>query len=77
MWASRGAAKVNPCLAEPPVENDPASHPLGEGVSAGQNYLYVPAAASHIVGYRVAHNGSFAEVTTAPVAAGSGGIGAS
>ncbi len=60
------------------VENNPASHPLDEGVSAGQNYLYVLAnGLSQIVGYRVGADGSLTQVTTAPVAAGSGGIGAS
>ncbi len=60
------------------VENNPASHPLDEGVSAGQNYLYVLAnGLSQIVGYRVGAGGSLTQVTTAPVAAGSGGIGAS
>jgi hypothetical protein len=60
------------------VENDPASHPLDEGVSAGQDYLYVPAnGLSQIVGYRVGPDGSPTQVTTALVAAGSGGIGAS
>jgi 6-phosphogluconolactonase (cycloisomerase 2 family) len=60
------------------VENNPASHPLDEGVSAGQNYLYVLAKGlSQIVGYRVGLDGSLTQVTTAPVAAGSGGIGAS
>jgi 6-phosphogluconolactonase (cycloisomerase 2 family) len=60
------------------VENDPASHPLDEGVSAGQNYLYVLAnGLSQIVGYQVGHDGSLTQVTAVPVAAGSGGIGAS
>ena len=60
------------------VENNPASHPLDEGVSAGQNYLYVLAnGLSQIVGYRVGADGSLTQVTTAPVAAGSAGIGAS
>ena len=60
------------------VENNPASHPLDEAVSIGQNYLYVLAnGLSQIVGYRVGVDGSLTQVTTAPVAAGSGGIGAS
>ena len=60
------------------VENNPASHPLDEGVSASQSYLYVLAGGlSQIVGYRVGADGSLTQVTTAPVAAGSGGIGAS
>jgi len=60
------------------VENNPASHPLDEGVSAGQNYLYVLAnGLSQIVGYRVGAGGSLTQVTTVPVASGSGGIGAS
>ena len=49
-----------------------------EGVSAGQNYLYVLAGSlAQIVGYRVGADGSLTQVTTAPVAAGSAGIGAS
>ena len=60
------------------VENNPASHPLDEGVSAGQNYLYVLAnGLSQIVGYRVGHDGSLTQVTSVPAAAGSGGIAAS
>jgi 6-phosphogluconolactonase (cycloisomerase 2 family) len=60
------------------VENNPASHPLDEGVSAGQHYLYVLAGGlSQIVGYRVGHDGSLTQVTAVPVATGSGGIGAS
>jgi 6-phosphogluconolactonase len=59
------------------VENNSASHPLDEGVSAGQDYLYVLAdGLSQIVGYRVRDDGSLTQVSTAPVAAGSGGIGA-
>jgi 6-phosphogluconolactonase (cycloisomerase 2 family) len=59
------------------VENDPASHPLDEGVSASQNYLYVMVGGlDQIVGYQVGHDGSLTQVTTAPVAAGSAGIGA-
>jgi 6-phosphogluconolactonase len=57
------------------VENNPALHPLDEGVSAGQNYLYVLAnGLSQIVGYHVGADGSLTQVTAAPVAAGSGGI---
>jgi 6-phosphogluconolactonase len=60
------------------VENNPASHPLDESVSANQDYLYVLAnGLSEIVGYRVGTDGSLTQVTAAPVAAGSGGIGAS
>ena len=60
------------------VENDPASHPLDEGVSAGQDYLYVLAdGLSQVVGYRVGTDGSLTQVTSAPAAAGSAGIGAS
>ena len=60
------------------VENNAASHPLDEGVSANQNYLYIVAnGLSQIVGYRVGADGSLTQVTTAPVAAGSGGIAAS
>ncbi len=60
------------------VGNDSASKPLDEGVSAGQNYLYVLAAGlNKIVGYRVGPDGSLTQVTTVPVAAGSVGVGAS
>jgi 6-phosphogluconolactonase len=59
------------------VGNNPASHPLDEAVSAGQHYLYVLAdGLSQIVGYRIGGDGSLTQVTTAPAAAGSGGIGA-
>ena len=59
------------------VENNAASHPLDEAVSAGQNYLYILAnGLSQIVGYRVGADGSLTQVTTAAVAAGSGGIAA-
>ncbi|HEV2259895.1 MAG TPA: beta-propeller fold lactonase family protein [Streptosporangiaceae bacterium] len=59
------------------VENNPASHPLDEGVSADQNYLYVLAdGLSQIVGYRVGADGALTQVTTASVTAGSAGIGA-
>ncbi len=59
------------------VENNAASHPLDEAVSADQNYLYILAnGLSQIVGYRVGNNGSLTQVTTVPVAAGSGGLGA-
>jgi hypothetical protein len=59
------------------VENNPASRPLDESVRTGQNYLYVLAnGLSQIVGYQVGADGSLTQVTTAPVAAGSGGIGA-
>ena len=44
------------------VENNPASHPLDEGVSADQNYLYILAnGLSQIVGYRVGADGSLAQ----------------
>lgn len=60
------------------VENNTASHPLDEGVSVGQHYLYVLAnGVSQIVGYQVGGDGSLTQATTAPVAAGSGGIGVS
>jgi 6-phosphogluconolactonase len=60
------------------VEDDAASHPLDEAVSADQKYLYILAnGLSQIVGYRVGHDGSLTQVTTASVAAGSGGLGAS
>jgi len=59
------------------VENNAASHPLDEAVSAGQNYLYILAnGLSQVVGYRVGADGSLTQVTTAAVAAGSGGIAA-
>jgi hypothetical protein len=48
-----------------------------EPVSADQKYLYIVAnGLSQIVGYRVGRDGSLIQVTTAPVAAGSGGLGA-
>ena len=60
------------------VENDPTAKPLDEGVGGGQNYLYVLAGGlAQIVGYQVGAGGSLTQVTTAPVAAGSVGIGAS
>ncbi len=59
------------------VEDDSAAKPLDEGVSAGQDYLYVLAGGlNQIVGYRVGPGGSLTQVTTAAVAAGSAGIGA-
>ncbi len=59
------------------VENNAASHPLDEAVSANQNYLYILAnGLSQIVGYRVGADGSLTQLTTAAVAAGSGGIAA-
>jgi 6-phosphogluconolactonase len=59
------------------VEGNPVSHPLDEAVSSDQNYLYVLANGLwQIVGYRVGDDGSLTQVTTAPAAAGSGGIGA-
>lgn len=71
--APSGALSV---LGNTPVENNPASHPLDEGVSANQHYLYVLAnGLSQIVGYRVGGDGSLTQVTTVPVAASSGGIG--
>src|SRR5262249_14274868 len=55
-------------------ENNTAPHPLDEAGSTGQAYLYVLAdGLSQIVGYRVGHDGSLTQVTTA---AGSGGIAA-
>jgi len=60
------------------VENDSASHPLDMAASADQHDLYILAnGLSQIVGYRVGRDGSLTQVTTAPVTAGSGGIGAS
>jgi 6-phosphogluconolactonase len=60
------------------VENNAASHPLDEAVSANQHYLYILAnGLSEIVGYQVGADGSLTQVTTAPVTAGSGGIAAS
>ena len=60
------------------VENDSTAKPLDEGISAGQNYLYVLAGGlAQIVGYQIGADGSLTQVTTAPVAAGSAGIGAS
>lgn len=59
------------------VENDPTSKPLDEGVSADQHYLYVMAGGlGQIVGYQVGADGSLTQLTTAPVAAGSVGVGA-
>ncbi len=59
------------------VEGNAAAHPLDEAVSADQNYLYILAnGLSQIVGYRVGRDGSLTQVTTVPVAAGSGGLGA-
>ena len=73
LWAPRGKGHHMSTL----VENNPASHPLDEAVSSGQNYLYVLAnGLSQIVGYRVGHDGSLTQVTTAPADAGSGGIAA-
>jgi 6-phosphogluconolactonase len=58
------------------VGNSPTAKPLDEGVSASQNYLYVLSGGlTEIVGYRVGADGSLTQVTTAPVAAGSAGIG--
>ncbi len=58
------------------VEGNPASHPLDEGVSGNQHYLYVLAdGLHHIVGYQVGNDGSLTQVTTMPVTPGSGGIG--
>ena len=51
---------------------------LAAGVSTDQDYLYVLAnSLAQIVGYRVGADGSLSQVTTAPVAAGSGGVAAS
>jgi hypothetical protein len=51
------------------AENNTASHPLDEGVSADQHYLYVLAdGVSQIVGYQVGSDGSLTQVTTTPVA---------
>ena len=60
------------------VGSNPASHPLDEGVSVGQHYLYVLAdGLSRIVGYRVGRDGSLTQVATIPVGTGSAGIGTS
>jgi 6-phosphogluconolactonase len=86
--ANAGSGSIGRCAVAPGgtltalgstlVENNLASHPLDEGVSASQDYLYVLAdGLSQIVGYRVGADGSLTQVTTAAVAAGSGGIGAS
>ena len=85
--ANAGSSSIGRCAVAPDgaltalgstlEENNPALHPVDEGVSAGQNYLYVLAnGLSQIVGYRVGADGSLTQVTTVPVAA-SGGIGAS
>jgi 6-phosphogluconolactonase len=65
------------------VEGNGTSHPLDEGVSEGQNYLYVLAnglpsgqVAPAIVGYRVGNDGSLTQVALAPVAGTAAGIGA-
>ena len=64
-------------LGSTPIENDPTSSPHEEGVSAGQNYLYVLAQGlSQIVGYQVGADGSLTQVTAVPVATGSFGVGA-
>jgi len=53
------------------------SHPLDEGVSANQKYLYVLADGLHqIVGYRVGADGSLNQVTSIGVPTGAIGIGA-
>ena len=62
-------------LGERPVGADPVADDLVQAV--GQNYLYVLAQGlSQIVGYRVGADGSLAQVTAVPVAAGSFGVGA-
>ena len=64
-------------LGSTTIENNPASSPHEEGVSADQHYLYVLAQGlSQIVGYQVGNDGSLTQVTTVPVAAGSFGVGA-
>ena len=58
------------------VKGNPASHPLDEGVSGNQHYLYVLAdGLRQIVGYQVGNDGSLTQMTTVPVTPGSGGIG--
>jgi len=65
-------------LGSTTVGSGPGSHPLDEGVTRTQNYLYVLAnGLSQIIGYRVGADGSLTQVATATVAAGSGGIGVS
>jgi 6-phosphogluconolactonase len=57
------------------VENNAASHPLDEAVSADQHYLYILAnGLSQIVGYRVGHDGSLTQVTTALTMCGRIGV---
>ncbi len=54
------------------------SHPLDEGVSRDQDYLYVLVDGFHeLVGYRVQQDGKLTQVTSVPVPAGAAGIGAS
>ena len=54
------------------------SHPLDEGVSRDQDFLYVLVDGFHeIVGYRVQHDGGLTQVTSLPVPSGAAGIGAS
>ena len=82
--ANAGSGSIGRCAVAPDgaltalgttvVEDDAASHPLDEAVSSGQNYLHVLANGLwQIVGYRVGADGSLTQVTTAAVAAGSGG----
>jgi 6-phosphogluconolactonase len=55
----------------------PALAPARRGRQRRRNYLYVLAQGLHqIVGYRVGPDGSLIQVTTAPVATGSSGVGA-
>jgi hypothetical protein len=60
------------------VDDNPASHPLDEGVSGNLHYLYVLADGLHqLVGYSVGQGGSLTPVTSVSVSTGSGGIGVS
>jgi 6-phosphogluconolactonase (cycloisomerase 2 family) len=73
---SDGAGSRPDALGTTLVGNSTTSKPLDEGVSASQDYLYVLSGGlDEIVGYRVGADGSLTQVTTAPVAAGSAGIG--
>jgi hypothetical protein len=58
------------------IENNPKSSPHEEGVSAGQNHLYVLAQGLSQIRYRVGADGWVTQVTAVPVAAGSFGVGA-
>jgi 6-phosphogluconolactonase (cycloisomerase 2 family) len=52
------------------------AHPLDEGVSRNQDYLYVLADGLHqVIGYRVGSDGSLTQVTTVAVPVGAAGVG--